>query len=132
MGRATARNSMWLGLLCCVMSSMVHTNPFVSDLNFFDTWSHSQTMCLAFSGCFLLSFIAWCGLKSKDFKVYSYISVLGVLLTGGEAIFVGSNYPIGRLTAFSVLCAPLIFVPYTVLTFRGSLLGLISSQMSVF
>lgn len=130
--RAIARNSMWLGLLCQIMSSMAHANPFVSHLNLFDTWSHSRRMCLVFFGCFLLFFIAWCRLKSQDFKAYSCLSVAGFLLTGSEALFVGSDYPMGRLTAFVFICTPLYFVPYTVLTFRRPFLRIICRQLSVF
>merc|ERR1712046_432207 len=120
--RGSARNCMWLGLLLLVMSAMAHLNPLESV---FEEWSHSGSMCLLFCACFLMVATAWWKTRTIDFATYSWFCAGLALVTGIEASLIESSYPSGKLTGFIILCAPIVFVPYTVLAFRGPLLMLV-------
>mmetsp|Transcript_10710 Transcript_10710/g.22129 ORF Transcript_10710/g.22129 Transcript_10710/m.22129 type:complete len:259 (-) Transcript_10710:174-950(-) len=127
--RAAARNSMWMGLLCLVISAMTDVNPFDGIV---PEMSSSASTCFFFTCCLAMVGPAWYLTSSRDFALYCQVCAGGIVATAAEAFLVRSSFPFARLVAFLILLAAIGVVPFTVMSFRGPLLDLVKKYVSVY
>jgi len=126
--RGAARNSMWLGLLSLVASSIVHIDLVTSvtqDL------TPSAASCCFFCSVLCLVGPAWYATGSPDFKFHTCVALAGAFGTAAEVKFVGSKFIVSDVVAMSVLACTISIVPYTVMSFRGPLAPLVRAYSHV-
>jgi hypothetical protein len=127
--RAAARNCMWMGLVCLVISAMIHVNPFEELV---PTMSSPARTCTFLSIWATLSGCAWFVFGSLDFKLQFVVSICGVLTTTTDMVFIRSGIPFERIVAFLILSVVVFIVPYTMSRFRMPLLDLVKKYSNVY
>lgn len=129
--RGAARNSMWLGLLCLILSMMAHL----------DTWSEiapgieltsSMISTLFFASVLALVGPAWYNFRTPDMAIYTAFSAVGFIACLGESCLIQSKFPTSKLVAFLILLGGLLSVPLTVLAFRRPLLAEVKKYVDVY
>lgn len=127
--RAAARNCMWMGLVCLVVSMMLHVDPFEGNKL---TLPPSAKTCTFFIIWAFLSGPAWCMFGSFDFKLQFLVSTSGVVVIVTDIVFFKSGVAFERIVAFLIMSPVIVLVPYTVRTFRSPLLVYVKRFSNVF
>eukprot|EP00931_Biecheleriopsis_adriatica_P016611 TRINITY_DN12191_c0_g1_i1.p1 TRINITY_DN12191_c0_g1~~TRINITY_DN12191_c0_g1_i1.p1 ORF type:complete len:273 (+),score=41.34 TRINITY_DN12191_c0_g1_i1:89-907(+) len=127
--RGAARNSMWLGLLSLVASSIAHIEVVRSAAK---DLTPSAASCYFFCSVLCLVGPAWYATGAPDFKYYTCASIAGALSTAAEVKFVSSKVYTSDIVGLCVLACIIAFVPYTVMSFRGPLAPLVRAYSQVY
>eukprot|EP00928_Gymnodinium_smaydae_P082429 TRINITY_DN65775_c0_g1_i1.p1 TRINITY_DN65775_c0_g1~~TRINITY_DN65775_c0_g1_i1.p1 ORF type:complete len:310 (-),score=28.73 TRINITY_DN65775_c0_g1_i1:56-892(-) len=127
--RSAARNAMWMGLLCLIVSSMTQVNPFQSAM---PTMSSSATAGTFFGSFLLIVGPAWYATRTRDFLAYCFICIAGLLAATVDVMLVCSAFPTAKLVAFLILLSTVIAVPILVLAFRAPLIGVVQQHVRVY
>lgn len=85
--------------------------------------------CFSF---FVIVFSAWWIFRSPDFKFHSVASCIGFVVSVTEATFIQSGFPTAKLVGLFILAAMIVILPWTVSTFRGTLLRQVKKYVDVY